>query len=122
MVYFLENGTIAVTRGDSCEFSYTPKSRVENAIAVFSVKTIWARDVVIRKDIIPNPDGSLDIDLTHDETNMPSGAYVYDVRFLVGPIIKNNEVVDAEQILTPDEPGVFLILDSITLLKEMIGG
>ena len=106
-MFLIENGTIAVTRGDSCAFRYTP-TRAAEGKAVFSVKTIFARDAVIQKVLEQGEDGALTIVLTPEDTDIPSGAYVYDVRYQSG-----------DDVDTPDEPGVFLILDAVTKLEEV---
>lgn len=116
----LNKGIIAITRGDTGAFQYRPSRLVDNAIAVFSVKTVYARDDVIVKLLEQNEDGTLDIELTSEDTGKPSGAYVYDVRYLVNPQFDGENIIGATEIVTPDEPGVFLILDAITDFRKVL--
>ena len=118
----LKDGTIAITRGDTGCFRYTPSQAVENAVAVFSVKTVFARDDVITKLFEQNDDGTFTVMLNSSDTSMPSGAYIYDVRYLVNPEYETGNIIGAEEILTPDDPGVFLILDTVTDFRAVLVG
>ena len=122
MLILKDDGTIAITRGDTGSFRYTPRFSVDNAVAVFSVKTVFARDDVIVKLLEQNEDGTLTVNLDSADTDLPSGAYVYDIRYLVNPVFDKGDIINAEQIITPDEPGVFLILDAVTDFRAVVIG
>jgi len=79
----IEEKAIQITRGDSTRFSIVLENRdvKDGTAAIFAVKKKpWRHDApVIRKEI-ETTDGKVHVMLTPDETDIPAGNYVWDVR------------------------------------------
>lgn len=90
---------LIIPRGDTGSFTIPALGSIDpNDIAIFSIFDPLTHKKIFRKTITPKGQ-VLNIVFAHNETaNLEPGKYVWDIKFYKNPVIKDDEVVDGEEV------------------------
>lgn len=109
---------IRISRGDTGQVVIAAKGATftEADRAIVSVKReAEDREALIEKVLTVSPDGTCVFRLENADTqDMEPGAYVWDVRFVLGATLDEaGRVTDGEDVLTPFAPQTFDVMEAV---------
>ena len=114
-MFNVQDRTITISRGDTgaVRFYIDGYDFETAARAIFTLST--SSGVVIMR-VVSNEgdlsdDGMFTVYFRHNDTaDQSEGNYVYDVRVVIHPYYNaSGDIINGDQILTPDDPGTFII-------------
>lgn len=89
---------LIIPRGDTGSFSVPAVKIVDNSIAVFSIIDTSTKTIVFSKEV-PISGETITIEFAHEETvNLPTGAYVWDIKFYQNPQYMDEELVSGDEV------------------------
>lgn len=123
-MFRVSGNQISITAGDTAlmaicpdETGYVPTA---NDRAIFTVRERPKRRALIEKTIAPEADGRFVVCFESEDTaRLKPREYVWDVRLAIqANVDENDEVTDAEQIITPCPPGILFVMAAIGELSS----
>lgn len=123
-MFRVSGNQISITAGDTAlmaicpdETGYVPTA---NDRAIFTVRERPERRALIEKTIAPEADGRFVVCFESEDTaRLKPREYVWDVRLAIqANVDENDEVTDAEQIITPCPPGILFVMAAIGELSS----
>ena len=123
-MFRVSGNQILITAGDTALMAICPDKTgyvpTANDRAIFTVRERPKRRALIEKTIAPEADGRFVVCFESEDTaRLKPREYVWDVRLAIqANVDENDEVTDAEQIITPCPPGILFVMAAIGELSS----
>jgi hypothetical protein len=114
-MFNVQDRTITISRGDTgaVRFYIDGYAFANNDVAIFTLSTAAGVNImtVVSDNGALADDGMFTVYFRHDDTkDLSEGNYVYDIRIVINPRRNaSNDVVNGDQVLTPEDPGTFVV-------------
>ena len=107
-MFKVEGTTITLSRGDTGEVTIaaTGYAFQSNDRALFTVRQASTKEVKMRR-ILQITDNTVTVTFVNSDTDsLDSGKYEWDIRYVINPIYEEGEIVDGDEVITPNDPMV----------------
>ena len=107
-MFRIDGTTITLSRGDTGEviIAATGYSFGSNDRALFTVRSAATKEVKMRR-ILEITDNTVTVTFVNSDTdNLDAGKYEWDIRYVINPIYDDGDIVDGDEVITPQDPMV----------------
>lgn len=105
-MFIIDGTTITLSRGDTGEVTIgaTGYTFGSNDRALFTIRNASTKEVKVRRilEIINN---IVTITFVNSDTDsLDAGKYEWDIRYVINPVYDDGEIVDGDEVITPNDP------------------
>ena len=114
-MFRIEGTTITLSRGDTGEVSIgvSGYSFGSNDRALFTVRNASNQEVKMRREL-EIVDNIVTVTFVNSDTDsLPAGRYEWDVRYVINPVYENGQIVDGDEVITPELPMTINLLTTV---------
>ena len=114
-MFKIEGTTIRLSRGDTGEVTIGASGYTfgSNDRALFTVRHAGTKEVKMRREL-QIVDNTVTVTFVNSDTDsLDAGKYEWDMRFIINPIYENGEIVDGDEVITPELPMIIELLTTV---------
>lgn len=114
-MFVIDGTTIRLSRGDTGEVTIGASGYTfgSNDRALFTVRNASTQEVKMRR-ILTIDDNIVTVTFVNSDTDsLEAGLYEWDIRYVINPIYDQGEIVDGDEVITPEQPMSIELLTTV---------